>query len=67
MSAHLAAMESVMPSLEAFFDSLTDEQKAGLRPDRGDRRGPGGPGERQGALDGPVDTGNVPEATADAV
>lgn len=41
--AHLAALEAVQPSLSAFFDSLTDEQKADLMPQRPDRNG--GPGQ----------------------
>lgn len=35
MSAQLSAMEDVMPEFEAFFDSLTDEQKEQMRPQRG--------------------------------
>jgi hypothetical protein len=43
MSAYLEAMNTVMPSLEAFFDSLTDDQQSDLRPDRSElRRGHGG-------------------------
>ena len=34
MSAQLNAMTDVMPDFEAFFDTLTDEQKAQMRPDR---------------------------------
>lgn len=41
-TAHLAALEAVQPSLAAFFDSLTDAQKAELTPQRPDRNG--GPG-----------------------
>lgn len=41
--AHQAALEAVQPAAAAFFDSLTDEQKAQLMPQRGDHRGgPGG-------------------------
>ena len=36
-TARLAALEAVQPSLTAFFDSLTDEQKAELTPQRPDR------------------------------
>jgi hypothetical protein len=43
-TAHLAALEAVQPSLTAFFDSLTDEQKAQLVPQRPDRGG----GQHQG-------------------
>lgn len=35
MSAQLSAMEDVLPEFEAFFDSLTDEQKEQMRPQRG--------------------------------
>ena len=46
MAAHLTAMEEVMPEFEAFFDSLTDEQKANLKPgqrgERGQRHGENG-------------------------
>lgn len=45
-TAHLAALEAVQPALTAFFDSLTDEQKADLMPQRPDRNG--GPGQHQG-------------------
>ena len=41
-TAQLAALEAVQPSATAFFDSLTDEQKASLMPQRPDRDG--GPG-----------------------
>jgi len=43
VAAQLVGVKSVMPSLEIFFDSLTDEQKADLRPpvDRYRDRGPG--------------------------
>lgn len=39
--ARLAALEAVQPSLTAFFDSLTDEQKTSLMPQRGERGGMG--------------------------
>lgn len=39
--AQLAALEAVQPSVVAFFDSLTDEQKAELMPQPGEH-GPGG-------------------------
>lgn len=37
----LAAMDEIVPALENFYDSLTDEQKAELKPEKrgGDRRG----------------------------
>ena len=38
-TAHLAALEAVKPAADAFFDSLTDEQKAQLTPQRLDRDG----------------------------
>lgn len=38
-TAHLAALEAVQPAAAAFFDSLTDEQKALLTPQRPDRDG----------------------------
>jgi len=48
MAARITAMEEVLPSLEVFYDSLTDTQKAQLHPkgrdqkfgERDDRRGP---------------------------
>lgn len=51
--AHVAALEAVQPSVAAFFDSLTDEQKAELMPQRGEHgprgqhggQGPRGPGK----------------------
>lgn len=40
MTAHVAAMDNVVPALEAFYDSLSDEQKAELKPNRrGGRHG----------------------------
>jgi hypothetical protein len=44
MTAMLAAMEDVIPAFEAFHDELTNEQKAALKPQRGEGRGMrGGP------------------------
>ncbi|MET0438987.1 MAG: Spy/CpxP family protein refolding chaperone [Devosia sp.] len=51
--AHVAALEAVQPSVAAFFDSLTDEQKAELMPAPGEHgprgqhggQGPRGPGK----------------------
>src|SRR5690606_6813741 len=43
--ARLAALEAVQPSLTAFFDSLTDEQKTSLMPQRGERGGMGQKGQ----------------------
>lgn len=37
-SARLDALEAVQPAFTAFFGSLTDEQKADLVPERGDRQ-----------------------------
>lgn len=37
-SARLDALKAVQPAFTAFFDSLTDEQKADLIPERGDRQ-----------------------------
>jgi len=39
LKAYVAAMDSVMPSLEAFYNSLSDDQKADLMPHRGGRFG----------------------------
>jgi hypothetical protein len=48
MSARMTAMEEVLPSLETFYDSLTDEQKQQLRRDgHGKRFGDRG-GDRRG-------------------
>ena len=50
-TAQLDALKSVQPSAKAFFDSLTDEQKAQLmpaRPDRGDMQGKMGQGNHHG-------------------
>lgn len=49
--AQLAALESVQPAFTAFFDSLTDEQKASLEPQRPGERGPSF-GHRGGDRDG---------------
>jgi len=49
--ARVAAMTSVLPEFEAFYNSLTDEQKAALQPaahQRGDGRGPGRDGAPHG-------------------
>jgi hypothetical protein len=37
-TARIEALNTVLPDFEAFFDSLTDAQKANLLPDRQDRR-----------------------------
>lgn len=50
-TAHLAALEAVRPSASAFFDSLTDAQKASLMPRRPDHDG--GP-RHQGMHKGPT-------------
>lgn len=44
-TAHLAALEAVQPAAAAFFDSLTDEQKALLVPERHERDGMPGMGK----------------------
>lgn len=44
-TAHLAALEAVQPAAAAFFDSLTDEQKAQLVPERDERGGMPGMGK----------------------
>lgn len=50
-TAHLAALEAVQPAFTAFFDSLTDEQKAALTPERGERGEHAGQmGKRQGGF-----------------
>ncbi len=41
-TAHVAALEAVQPAVVAFFDSLTDAQKAELAPQTGEH-GPRGP------------------------
>lgn len=52
-TARLEAMRAVQPAFEAFFNSLTDEQKAELTPRRVHMQRPGQPGEP-----------NAPEAPA---
>ncbi|MBF0679747.1 MAG: Spy/CpxP family protein refolding chaperone [Devosia sp.] len=42
-TARLDALKSIQPAATAFFDSLTDAQKAELMPDRGTRGDRGGP------------------------
>jgi hypothetical protein len=42
--ARIAALNAVLPDFEAFYASLTDEQKAALMPGRGDRGGDRGMG-----------------------
>ncbi|HTO28182.1 MAG TPA: Spy/CpxP family protein refolding chaperone [Devosia sp.] len=44
-TAHLAALQAVQPAAAAFFDSLTDEQKAQLMPERPERGGMPGMGK----------------------
>jgi hypothetical protein len=56
-TAHLAALEAVQPAAAAFFDSLTDEQKAQLTPERPEHGGmpgfgKGGPRHHQGQQQG---------------
>lgn len=45
--ARLAALEAIQPAATAFFDSLTDEQKAQLTPRHDERGGPGKRGDNQ--------------------
>jgi hypothetical protein len=64
-SAQLAALEAVQPAFTAFFDSLTDEQKAELMPERGERHSSmgkhhGGFGPGEGGPMGPRDGGPRP-------
>lgn len=47
MKALVSAMDAVIPSFEAYFDSLSEEQKAEMKPKRG-KRGGGGKGKRGG-------------------
>lgn len=56
--ARTAAMNEVLPALEAFYDSLSDEQKALLEPRR-DRRG-----DRRGMRNAPPAPPAAPEAPA---
>lgn len=53
-TAQLDALKSVQPAAKAFFDSLTDAQKAQLMPERpaGDMQGKMGPGRHGGQHDG---------------
>jgi hypothetical protein len=53
--AHVEAMTAVLPAFEAFYDSLSDEQKLQLEPrrHRAEHRMPGEPGEHHGQPDGP--------------
>lgn len=55
--ARLAAMQAVQPAFTAFFDSLSDEQKAALVPEQHERQagagnhmGQKGDGQRQGGM-----------------
>lgn len=53
MAAHVAAMDDVVPALETFYDSLTDEQKAELKPNKhGKGFGRHGHGARNGPRNG---------------
>lgn len=61
-TARLAALEAIQPSFTAFFDSLTDAQKAELAPQRSERqqgmgKHQGGPGQH-GAGQRPGGPGN---------
>jgi hypothetical protein len=59
-TAHLDALQAVQPAFTAFFDSLTDEQKAELVPERGERMGKhqGGFGQHGGMGQRPMGPGN---------
>src|SRR5690606_20600936 len=46
--AQVAAMDTVLPAFEAFFASLSDEQKQALEPRRGEDRGRGFGHDRRG-------------------
>lgn len=48
MKALVAAMDTVMPAFEAFHDSLSDEQKAEMKPKRGKGGKFGRDGDRRG-------------------
>jgi hypothetical protein len=66
-TAHLAALEAVQPAAVAFFDSLTEEQKAQLVPQRPDRDGmpgfgKGGPRHHQGQQQGGPAPADAPAA-----
>lgn len=53
-TAHLAALEAVQPAATAFFDSLSDEQKANLMPQRPNHDGrPHGMHKGPGPMDAP--------------
>lgn len=65
-TAHLEALKAVQPALTAFLDSLTDEQKAELMPQRPGRDG--GPGEMgKGGMRHPgMHPGTMPVPAPDA-
>lgn len=59
-AARLVAMQSVMPTFEVFFDTLSNEQKARLRPHKPPHQGMGpnrnGPRNNSGAPNGNPET-----------
>lgn len=57
-TAQVDALKAVQPTLTAFFDSLTDAQKALLTPER---PGPSGPGGWEGPQGGPPPAPPMPE------
>ena len=68
-TAQLAALEAVQPAAAAFFDSLTDEQKAQLTPERPEHGGMPGMGKgmrhqgmQQGGPGAPVAPADAPAA-----
>jgi LTXXQ motif family protein len=65
-TAHLAALEAVQPAFTAFFDSLTDEQKAELAPQRHDRNGGPGMFGKDGPRHQGLNNGAVPAPAPEA-
>ncbi|MGB3339425.1 MAG: Spy/CpxP family protein refolding chaperone [Devosia sp.] len=65
-TARLAALEAVQPAATAFFDSLTDEQKAALTPQRPDRNGMPGFGKGSPRHQGQQQGGPAAPAPADS-
>lgn len=54
-TARLAALQAIQPAATAFFDSLTDAQKADLTPQRPDWHGGGPRHQGPGPMGGPAD------------
>jgi hypothetical protein len=57
MVAQVAAMDDIIPTMEAFYDSLTDAQKMDLRPTRGGQAQHQGKGQQRGNGNGPRNNG----------